>query len=135
MFVESLQVRPSLSAVLNAHFRLCLNVLGFECALTQATKERYMAADGKTWLVDSTVLEEIENDLQLLVNCTKEGDVLSFNVRDSVRPSSGLTIPWQLTLSTQLKGTDSNDGVYPTDTRTKTVFACPHKNSGLFLVQ
>ena len=109
-------------------------MLGFECALTHEATERYTTADSKAWLVDGTVLKEIDNDLQKIVNCTKEGDVLSFNATGVVRPSSRVTIPWQLTLMTQVNDADSNDGVNPSP-KTKTTFTCPHKNSGLFLVQ
>ena len=90
--------------------------------------------DGQTWLVDDGVLKEVDNDLQMLVNCTKRGDVLAFDVTGVVRPSSPVTIPWQLTLTTQVSGVDSKDAVSQSST-TKTRFTCPHKNTGLFLVQ
>ena len=109
-------------------------MLGFECALSRDAKDRYTSEDGKTWLVNSTVLEEIDNDLQKIIDCTEEGDIISFDVTGIVRPSSRITIPWQLTLATQGKSADSNDGVFSSST-TKTRFICPHKNSGLFLVE
>ena len=90
--------------------------------------------DGQTWLVDDGVLGQIDNDLQILVNCTKQGDVLAFNVTGVVRPSSPVTIPWQLTLISQVNGVDSKDAVSQSST-TKTRFTCPYKNSGLFFVE
>ena len=97
-------------------------------------KERCTTMDGRTWLVDDDVLEQIDNDLQMPVDCTKQGDVLAFNVTGVVRPSSPVTIPWQLTLTTQVSGVDSKDAVSQSST-TKTRFTCPHKNTGLFFIQ
>ena len=109
-------------------------MLGFECALSRDARDRYTSEDGKTWLVSSAVLKEIDNDLQKVVDCTKDGDIISFNVTDVVRPSSRVIIPRQLTLATQVDSTDSNDGFFSNST-TKTRFTCPHKNSGLFFVE
>ena len=109
-------------------------MLGSKCTLSRNAKDRYTSEDGKTWLVSSVVLREIDNDLQKIVDCTKEGDIISFNVTDVVRPSSRVTIPRQLTLATQVESTDSPDDVLSRST-TKTRFTCPYENSGLFLVE
>ena len=107
---------------------------GVDCGLTKEAKERYTSTDDAIWLVSDAVLEEIDNDVQAIVNCTKEGDVISFDVTSVVQPSSLVTIPWKLTLSSSVDDGGSNDGdVHRHKTRTK--FTCPQSDSGLFLVQ
>ena len=114
---------------------LCRGV-GFECNLTQEDKQRYTSTGDTTWIVNDAVLEEIDNDLQAIVNCSREGDVLSFDVTDVVQPSSLVVIPWRLTLSSSVDGdgSDSNDGDLTRQMK-RTRFTCPQENSGLFLVQ
>ena len=95
--------------------------------------DRYTSADKKTWLVDDEVLKEIDNDLQIIINCTQEGDVVSFNATDVIKPSSLVTIPWQLTISSYTK---DNSGRHDyRRSKTRTIFKCPQENTGLFLVQ
>ena len=106
----------------------------FKCPLTRREKERYTTLDGRKWLINDAVLEEVDNDLQMIINCTQEGDVVSFDVMDVIKPSSLVTIPWQLTINAYVDGGDFNDGDLMPQT-TRTTFTCPQKNSGLFLVQ
>ena len=113
-----------------AHF--CCAV-GFKCALARDVRQRYTSADGRTWLINDAVLEEVDNDLQRIVNCTKEGDRIAFNVTEVIQPSSLIIIPWQLALDTHVED-DSGSNVYPYATA-KTRITCPRNNSGLFLVQ
>ncbi len=105
----------------------------FKCPLTRQEKERYTTLDGRKWLINDAVLEEVDNDLQMIINCTQEGDVVSFDVMDVIKPSSLVTIPWQLTIDTHVEDHSGSDS--SPRPMAKTRFTCPRKNSGLFLVQ
>ena len=105
-----------------------------ECSLTHAAIEQYTSADGRTWRVTDAFLEEIDSDLQRIVNCTEEGDVVSFDVTGVVQPSSRVTVPWRLTFATHVDAVDSN-GVAIEPPKRKTRFTCPQENTGLFVVQ
>ena len=108
-------------------------VAGFECDLAEDS-EPYTSEDGKTWLIDDEVLKRIANDLQKIVNCAKENDVLTFDVTDVIQPASSVTIHRQLTLRTRANGADSGGDVFDRPTK-KTKFKCPQKNSALFIIQ
>ena len=95
---------------------------------------RYLDAETRTWRVDDDVLEAIDSDLQVIVNCTAEGDTLLFDVSGAVRPSARVIIPWSLTISSATEETQRGDGLYP-QSRTKIPFTCPRKGEGVFLVR
>ena len=108
-------------------------VVGSGCALTSQAKERYTTSDGRKWLVDDAVLKEVDNDLQMIMNCTQEGDVVSLDVTNVIKPSSLVTIPWRLTISSDSKDNCSSKDTATSKTRTR--FTCPRENTGIFLVQ
>ena len=85
--------------------------------------------------MDDDAIDEIDSDVQALVNCTKEGDVLLFNATKRIRPSTPVVLPWPLTLSAFVEQPDGpEEGVFPTAVKRAT-FTCPHKNEGVFLVR
>ena len=94
----------------------------------------YLDAARRTWRIDDGVLDAIENDLQVIVNCTTEGDTLFFDVSGVVRPVSRVIIPWNLTISAKTEDTQRTDGLYP-PSRTRTHFTCPGEGEGIFLVR
>ena len=102
--------------------------------MTSETRDRYISRDGQTWLITDAVLEEIGNDLQKIVNCTNEGDVILFDVTEVVQPVSLVIIPWRLTLSSHIVESHSN-GDDSSSSRARTRFTCPRTNAGLFLVR
>ena len=108
-------------------------MVGFECALTRQAKERYTTSDGRKWLISDKVLKEVDNDLQTIINCTQEGDVVSFDVTGVIQPASLVTIPWRLTLSSHVEDDFGNDDFL--HSKTRSTFTCPRENTGIFLVQ
>ena len=84
-------------------------------------------ADGR-WRLTDAVLDDV--DIQAIVNCTSEGDVISFETTRRIQPNERIVIPWQLTLGGHLNAT--GDGDVPDDERS--VITCP-SNSGLFLLR
>jgi len=81
-------------------------------------------ADGRWRLTDQT-LDDF--DIQAIVNCTSEGDVISFETARRIQPSSRIVIPWQLTLD----GNSNATAGAPQDQ--KATITCP-SNDGLFLL-
>ena len=60
---------------------------------------QYLDAATRTWRVDGNVLEAIDSDLQVIVNCTAEGDTLLFDVSEVIRPRARVAVPWNLTFT------------------------------------
>ena len=110
---------------------------GYECRLSPRQVDRYLENETRTWSFDDNALESMEDDLQLLINCTQNGDILLFNTERIIRPKARVIVPWPLTLSAAV-----NDGseaaaaadVFPLS-QTTVQFMCPRDNEGLFLVQ
>ena len=104
------------------------------CSLRSDVVERHRNVDGATWLVDDRFLEDVAMDLQSIVDCTKEGDVILFNTTGRIRPLSRIIIPWNLTLGTHAENSDSK-GHPRVRATSKARFTCPQKNEGLFLLR
>ena len=95
---------------------------------------RYLDAATRTWRIDDVVLEAIDSDLQVIVNCTAEGDTLVFDVSGVVRPAARVTIPWNVTISAATGRTRSVEGLYPRAAR-KASITCSVEGEGVFLVR
>ena len=93
----------------------------------------YIDAETRTWRIDDDVLEAIDSDLQVIVNCTAEGDTLLFDVSDVVRPRARVTVPWNLTITSATGRTRHLDA--PNQRTRKASIACPGKDEGVFLVR
>lgn len=104
------------------------------CALRDNVIERYLNANTRTWRIDDAALSEVDNDLQAIVNCSEEGDLILLDVTDNIQPSRRIVIPWQLTWSARMRDTTLQDGVFP-ESRRKTTFNCPNEDEGVFFIQ
>ena len=105
-----------------------------ECALTGAEQDAYLDEATRTWIIDGDALNEVDNDLQTIVNCTREGDTVLFNTTENIRPSSSIIIPWSLAFGTYSEETGLAGNV-SLETRRKTVLRCPQRNEGVFLIR
>ena len=106
----------------------------YECSLSSRQRTRFLDEDTRVWRIDDAALREIDNDLQTVVNCTRERDTLFFDVTRTVRPSSRVTIPWSLMVGTYTEDVSAVDGALA-ETEKKTVFTCPRENEGVFLAR
>ena len=97
-------------------------------------KPLHLSADSGVWLIDDDGLSAVADDLQSIVNCTNNGDVILFNTTKMIRPSSRVILPWNLTLSSYVENPRRVDSTFPQST-TKARFTCPQENAGLFLSQ
>ena len=105
-----------------------------ECSLRRVDIRRYLDESSRTWSVDDDAIDEIDSDVQSLVDCTKEGDVLLFNSTKIIRPSARVVLPWPLTLSAFVEHAELEEGVFPKAVK-KATFTCPRDNEGVFLVR
>ena len=101
--------------------------LDYPCNLSRRDIRALLDRDSRTWIVTDATLQD--HDIQDIVNCSQEGDAISLQMTERIRPQSRIVIPWQLTIG-QLadeQGTrDTSD--------LKTSITCP-PNDGLFLIQ
>ena len=57
-----------------------------------------------------------------------------FDVSEPIRLASRVTIPWRLTLSSDIGRSVEDEGVVPRASR-KATFNCPRRNDGVFYVR
>lgn len=103
------------------------------CSLENNFVSRILDEKRRTWFINDTVLQKIGNNLQAIVDCTKAGDVLSFNTQKVIKPSKRIVIPWNLTLTTiDKESAKSNEDRSMFSSTTN--FTCP-ENNGVFFVK
>lgn len=105
-------------------------VTDFTCSLA----ERQLNPATRTWLIDNDALDDLGNDLQALINCTQEGDMVLFNVSETITPASRIVIPWRLTISGAVENTALEAGIFPVAVK-RVRFACPEGGIGVFLIK
>ena len=101
------------------------------CRLSKARRRRYLNAKTREWLLNSAVLDEIQDDLQLIVNCSRPGDVLLLDTTKTIRPPLRTVISWPLTISGYVPGGE-HDRVNTAASEKRTILVCPQMNEGLF---
>ena len=110
-----------------------LPVSGLPCSLSKRTLRKHLNETTRTWRISRSLLDEVEDDIQVIVNCTRPGDVLTFTAR-RIRPSSRVVIPWPLTLTASVDSFEVEEGVFPRS-GAKATFTCPNRREGVFLVK
>ena len=106
----------------------------FPCWLTKRSLEEHLNETTRTWHINRSILDDVEDDIQVIINCTKPGDVLSFSSQRRIRPSSRIVIPWPLTLTAPVSSSDVEEGVFPLS-EAKALFTCPNRREGIFFVK
>ena len=104
------------------------------CSLTEEQTRRSLDEETRTWHIDETMLDELNDDLQTIVQCTEDGDVLQIRASRTVRPTARVVIPWSLTIGAEPEEVDLRDGVLPKEPK-RIVLSCPDDNQGIFLVR
>ena len=108
---------------------------GHVCRLTQAKRYRYLDLATRTWSLDAADLDDIDNDIQAIIDCTQAEDTVLLTTTKAIRPASRVTLPWPLTVSASVPSAElSSDGVFPR-AENRTTFRCPGENQGVFLVR
>lgn len=107
--------------------------LDLECPLNPVQQRRYLNEKTRVWSVNDEDLTGLDGDLQSILNCTRQGDIVLLNVSESLRPPERLIIPWSLTISALTPASDPVDGRFPLSSN-PSVFHCPRENEGTFLI-
>lgn len=95
-------------------------------------KNQLLDKKSRTWTVNDNAWEEIGKDLQVIINCTKKGDVVLFNVTKSITPKKKIEIAWKITLSGLLAAASVGDTIPEAEKKLK--IKCPAKQ-GLFHIR
>ena len=107
---------------------------GHVCRLTQRKRYRYLDLATRTWTLDAADLDDIDNDIQAIIDCTLAEDTVLLTTTKAIRPASRVTLPWPLTVSASVPSVGLSDGVFPR-AENRTTFRCPGENQGVFLVR
>ena len=109
---------------------MCVVRTDAECQLTRQEISELLDEGTRTWLINSSALEGLAEDLGVVINCTREKDIILLSVEDEIRVPDRVVVPWNLTLSSYVPATDLVDGIFPKADQ-KARFRCP-PNSGVF---
>ena len=105
-----------------------------DCTLSDTDIRRILDEASRTWLVDEAALLSVSNDLQEIVNCSEEGDIIALEGRGRLQFASRVVLPWRLTVTGGESDAELDDGVLP-EARRKQRLECPGDNQGIFLVR
>jgi len=73
------------------------------CSLDDTLKSTFYDESSQIWTVNNTMLSEINNDLQRIVDCSAHDDVILLRTNDTIQPLTTMNITLPLTL----RGEDS----------------------------
>ena len=95
---------------------------------------RILDESSRTWLVDEEALLSVSNDLQEIVNCSEEGDVVVLEGRGRLQFASRVVLSWRLTVTGGASDIELEGGAL-SEARRKQRLECPDDNQGIFLVR
>ena len=105
------------------------------CASLTAREEDCLGNITRSWLVNDDILVEAGNNLQAIINCLNDGDVLLLNVSERILVNNPIEIGNNVTISAVTESTCLVNGVYPEAEREAT-FTCPaDAENGVFIVR
>lgn len=90
--------------------------------------DRFYDESSQQWLINDVVLEELDSDVQVIVECANEGDVLLLRTHQQIKPARTLKVSKSLILGS--KSEDAIGGVLSVPERVR--LTCP--DSGQLLV-
>lgn len=76
----------------------------FPCSLSQSDLRRFYRRASQTWTITDRALKFLDYDLQAIVNCSTSEDIILFQTRRLIRPSTSIVIPWNLTWTSDPEG-------------------------------
>ena len=103
------------------------------CRLTRSEIDEMYHVASRTWSLNDRGLDSISYDVQSVIDCSDDGDVILFDVAAPIKSPRRITIPHNLTLSSATASVDLEQGIFPKADK-QTVFQCP-RNGGAFLVK
>eukprot|EP00210_Caulerpa_lentillifera_P004170 g3976.t1 len=104
-----------------------------DCRLTRRELRRYAGNEEGQWVLNDSGFNALYGEIQLLINCTEDGDTIFFDVEDPVQPTSRIVIYWNLTLSAFVQRPRDKNGMFPRAGR-KVIFVCPREDEGVFVI-
>ena len=84
-------------------------------------------------MVGPRALEDVSGDLGIIINCTRDNDIILLRIEDELRLPDRVVVPWNLTLSAYITSTDLVDGILPA-AESKVRLRCPKKD-GIFTIR
>eukprot|EP00210_Caulerpa_lentillifera_P003966 g3785.t1 len=94
------------------------------CRLSADNVSRIYFQSSRQWLVTDEVLDTVDNDVQLIIECANEDDSIFFRTSSVIRPTRTLNVTKNLTLGTQHEPDFTENGSQ-ISTSEMTRFTCP----------
>lgn len=104
--------------------------LGGECTLDGQTREKMFYEKDNAWIIDDESLLEVDSDIQLVVDCTRNGQSILFNVTSPIVPKKRIIVQTQITIGTYQPGKSGTD-----DKPSRTSVQCPNENQGILAIE
>lgn len=105
---------------------MTISIIDNLCTLASDQINNFYDEDSKTWiLTDEIIKNDLNDDIQMIVNCVNRGDTIMFDTNDVIKPISTIVITREdLTFSYYIKDTILKDGIFP-ESKAKMKFTCP----------
>ena len=106
---------------------------GEGCSLSSTKILNYLDTNTRTWTVNEDVLDALENDLQIIVECTKAEDTILLDLSE-IQLADRVVIRHELTI----RGLNRNASLGIESAQlapAKTIIRCPFQNKGSFLLK
>ena len=84
--------------------------------------------------MNQQTMRRVDGDLQAVVNCSEEGDIIELDFNGQLQFTTRVTLPWNLTVTGRVRNTALQEGIFP-EARRKQRITCPGDDEGIFLVQ
>lgn len=96
------------------------------CELSKSQMDKLYDKTSHQWTLSDSDIDELDKNIQAVINCSAEDDLILFNTKTTVRPKTSLLIPWSLTFDSKSVGEDKS--------QTKVQFSCP-ESGDLFTIR
>lgn len=106
-----------------------------DCELTQNQIDDVYDESNGIWTLNTEFIEDdLENDIQLIVDCASVGDTIMFDVATTIQPESTIAVTTaDLTFTGYTDDTTIKDEIFP-ESDSKVTFTCP-ENKSIFDIQ
>lgn len=96
--------------------------------------EIYDEKTHKWQLTDKIIKDVLSNDIQSVLDCTSEADVLVFDTQDVIKLDNSISIKTNDLTLTGYKDIEVEKGIFY-DSNIKAIFTCPDEKEAIFKIE
>lgn len=114
-----------------------------DCKLSSIEKNKYYDYINKKWILTDSIINSLNSDIQIIVDCTEENDTIIFNTNNIIKPKNTININWHLTITSLLISPSTSPPPVaatvrqqppPQSNNKKAIFTC-HRDNAIFNIK